>query len=222
MAKSTIVDSINRFDEKDYSTTASLITFGKQVAQFANRRLSALEKAGLSNRATTGGVKHIDVRDVTDKASALQAISKARSLIANPLSTPGTVRKMIKESQEEYGMSGARMKWVAVWEPVYDKKTGEPTGTMKLVPKAVPWGTEREAMSWADASKKIKSFWTWYHDEMEQWVSSDEAQSMVEDTQYDTRRARKFVRNIATHRKQPEQQYGDQISQITRESDWLK
>ena len=184
---------VYNFDVENYKDMNELRQFGKQAAQFVNRRLNSLEKAGVLSRATSGGVKKIDVRNIKNKAQAVRAISKARQLLSNPLSTPGEVHKMLRKSQREYGTEeGQRMKWIAVEEKVYDE-LGNWKGTMKLTPKAVPWGSEQGAKSWYDASRQIKSFWKWYEKEMEQWLSSDEAQEMWEASGYRSKDAKKLT-----------------------------
>lgn len=213
--------SVYTFDLADYKDMKDLTAFGKKAAQFVNRRLNALSKEGLLSNATTGGVKKIDVRKIKTKAQAVRAVSKARQLISNPLSNPGQVKKLIRQSQKEYGVSGARMKWIAVEEKVYDSQ-GNWTGATKLVPKAVPWGTERGATPWYNAEKQIKSFWNWYHDQMEQWVSSEEAQQLWEDSGYVSKTAKSKVINSPNAAFYTEdklaQQAADQISKVSR---WL-
>lgn len=220
MARVTFIDRINRFDLTDQKTYDNDLTaFGKQAARFVNRRLGALEKAGISSAATTGGVKRIKISRIKSKASAVRAISKARSLLANPLSTPGKVNKLMREAQKEYGQRG-RMKIIAVEAPVVDEK-GRWVG-VKLVPKAVPWGSEKGATPWYRAEQQIKSFWNWYHDELEQWVASEEAQRMWEESRYNAKSAKDAVINDVVKRAEEGIPFSDQISKITKTSEWLK
>ena len=221
MARETIIDRINRFDLTDYKNLTDLTTFGKQVGRFVNRRLGALKKAGLSSAATTGGVKRIDISRIKSKASAVRAIGKARSLLANPLSTPGKVKKLMKEARKEYGTQG-RMKIIAVEVKVFDKD-GRWTGRMKLVPKAVPWGYDRDATPWYQAERQIKSFWNWYHKEIEQWLSSEEAQRMWDESEYNAAEAKlRAVNAPFVQSMMQAQEFADQISKITKTSQWLK
>ena len=192
MAKSDIKSQVYSFDVDNFKNLNDMLSFGKQTAQFVNRRLNALQKEGLLSNATSGGVKKIDVRKIKTKAQAVRAVSKARQLLSNPLSTPGEVKKLFRKARDEYGSSGQRMKIIAVETKVLDEN-GNWTGVMKLVPKAVPWGTNKDATAWYKAEQQIKSFWNWYHDEMEQWVASDEAQQMWEESRYVAREAKRKV-----------------------------
>lgn len=215
---------VYNFDVENYKDMNELRQFGKQAAQFVNRRLNSLEKAGVLSRATSGGVKRIDVRNIKSKAQAVRAISKARQLLSNPLSTPGQVHKLMRESQRDYGTEdGQRMKWIAVEEKVYDE-FGNWKGTMKLTPKAVPWGSEQGAKSWYDASRQIKSFWNWYEKEMEQWLSSEEAQEMWEESGYNAKSAKSKVLKspqAAFYKADKTAQTAqDEISKIMRKSKW--
>lgn len=219
---SNISKQVYNFDVENYKDMNQLRQLGKQAAQFVNRRLKNLEKAGVLSRATSGGVKRIDVRNIKSKAQAVRAISKARQLLSNPLSTPGQVHKMLRESQRKYGTEeGQRVKWIAVEEKVYDE-FGNWTGTMKLTPKAVPWGSEQGAKSWYDASRQIKSFWNWYHDEMEQWLSSDEAQQMWEDSGYVASKAKKRAVNSPSGEFFKAEKTADEISKIMKPSKWTR
>lgn len=211
---------IYSFDLADFKNMSELRAFGKQAAQFVNRRLNALQKEGLLSNATSGGVKKIDVRRIRNKAQAVRAVSKARQLLANPLSTPGQVKRLLRQARDQYGSSGQRMKFITVEEKVYDE-FGNWTGATKLVPKAVPWGTEKGATPWYKASQQIKSFWNWYHDEMEQWLSSDEAQQMWEASGYNAKAAKMMSAEQSIAQRTADeinQVFGDQISKVSR---WL-
>lgn len=221
MATSNLKTQVYSFDLDNFKNLNDLLSFGKQTAQFVNRRLNALQKEGLLSNATSGGVKKIDVRRIKNKAQAVRAVSKARQLLSNPLSTPGQVKKLMRQAREDYGSSGQRMKWIAVEEKVYDD-FGNWTGATKLVPKAVPWGTEKGATPWYKASQQIKSFWNWYHDEMEQWLSSDEAQQMWEDSGYVASEAKKRAVNSPSGEFYQAQKTSDEISKIMKPSKWTR
>lgn len=216
-----IKNLVYAFDLMDYKDLTSLTAFGKRAAQFVNRRLNALQKEGLSSGATTGGVKKINVRQITNKAAAVRAVSKARQLLSNPLSTPGQVKKLMRQAQKEYGRpEGTRMKIIVQEVPVMDEN-GNFTGVYKLEPRAVPWGTNKGATSWSAAEKQIKSFWNWYHDEMEQWLASDEAQQMWEASGYNAKAAKMMSAEKSIAQRTADeinQVFGDQISKVSR---WL-
>ena len=222
MARKDIKYDIRSFDLNDYSDFDKLLKFGKRAAQFVNRRLNALEKANLRTTATTGGIRNLNVRQIKTKRSAVRAINKARQMVANPLSTPGSVKRLYREAAKEFGSpQGTRMKIIAVEEKVYDEN-GRWTGTMKLVPKAVPYGTNKDSMSWKGAVSQIKSFWNWYHDQMEQWLASDEAQQMWEESSYNAKVAKsKALEHPLVKSFKASQQASDEISKIMRKSDWL-
>lgn len=127
----------------------------------------------------------------------------------------------MKEAQKEYGTQG-RMKIIAVEVKVFDKD-GRWTGRMKLVPKAVPWGYDRDATPWYQAERQIKSFWNWYHKEIEQWLSSEEAQRMWDESEYNAAEAKlRAVNAPFVQAMMQAQEFSDQISKITRKSQWLK
>ena len=200
--------------------TAVFIKFAKRAAKLVNNRLYKLEKAGLSSRATTGGVKHIDLASIKDKQSAARAISKAKSVVANPLSTVGSVRKQFKAAQAEYGKSG-RMKFIAEEVPVLDSQ-GKPTGKFKLVPKAVPWGTNVGAQSWTDARQAIKSFWTWYQQVGNAFFSSNDAYDIWEESGYNSDIAKKEAEKYLQRSSEAGwQEYKDQMTQLYGFSSWI-
>lgn len=177
-----------------------VITYVKRAAKLANNRLYKLEKAGLSNKATTGGIKHIDLRNITDETSAARALSKARSLLVNPLSTPGQVHALYREAEAEYGHAG-RMKFIAVEEKVKRiDRDGNEIERIKLVPKAVPYGTNKDALAWTDVSKALKDFWTWYEKIGQNFLSSEEAYNIWVNSEYDSREALKQAEKYISDR----------------------
>lgn len=204
-------------------TLADVVKFVKRAAKLANNRLYKLERAGLTSKATTGGIKHIDLVDITDKYSAARAISKARSLLANPLSTPGSVHKLYREAEQEYGMSG-RMKFIAVEEKVKGKDAwGNEVERVKLVPKAVPYDTNESALSWEDVSDALKSFWTWYEKIGQNYLAvSDKVYDIWVESNYDDKEAIKMAeKEIEKQGDKAAQDYADARSTLFGESRWF-
>lgn len=203
-------------------TIADVVKFAKRAAKLANNRLYKLEQAGLTSKATTGGIKHIDLVKITDKYSAARAISKARSLLANPLSTPGLIHKLYREAEAEYGKAG-RLKIIAVEEHI--KKTdaqGNEIDRIKLVPKAVPYGTNTDSLRWTDVSKALKDFWTWYEKIGQNFLASDAAYNIWVDSGYDSKAAlQKAEDEIASISQQAAADYADARSTLFGESRWF-
>lgn len=188
--KDSIISKIRSYSVADKQTkaeTADMIKFAKRAAKLVNNRLYKLEKAGLSSKATTGGIKHIPLSGIKTRASAMRAIAKAKTVINNPLSTPGVVRKMFREAEREYG-KGGRMKFIAEEVPVLDSE-GNPTGVTKLVPKAVPWGTNRDERPWMDVTRAIRRFWAWYDEIGSNFLTSEEAYEIWERSGYNDKAA---------------------------------
>lgn len=200
-------------------TNEENIKFAKRAAKLANNRLYKLEKAGMTSTATTGGIKHIPRADINNKAAAARAIGKAKSLLANPISTPGAVNKLFKEAQEEYG-KGGRMKFIAEEVPLYDER-GEVKG-YKLVPKAVPWGTNKDSVSWTDQSKMLKRFWTWVEKVGSSFFSSNDAYDIWEESGYNDKAAIKMAERTLHERESATwQQYQDQMTQTYGFGSWM-
>lgn len=204
-------------------TIADVVKFAKRAAKLANNRLYKLEQAGLTSKATTGGIKHIDLVKITDKYSAARAISKARSLLANPLSTPGLVHKLYREAEAEYGKAG-RLKIIAVEEHI--KKTdaqGNEIDRIKLVPKAVPYGTNTDSLRWTDVSKALKNFWTWYEKIGQNYLTiSDKVYDIWVDSNYSDKEAIKMAEKMIEELgNKAAQDYADARSTLFGESRWF-
>lgn len=181
--KKSIVSNIKGYDTSAVRDVKDLISFAKRAAKLANNRLYKLEKAGLTSKATTGGIKHISLADIRDKKTAVEAIGKARSLVSNPLSTVGQVHKLYREAAKEYMVEGepSRFKIIAVAERV---EGGAERNRYKLVPKAVPIGTNEEMPLWEDAKDAVKKFWDWYDKYGSMYYDSETAYQIVDDNNY--------------------------------------
>ena len=219
MAKRIKAASIVRNFDADRLTKAESIAEAKKAAIFVNRRLTALENAGLRSAATTGGMRKIDISKIDSKRKAVRAINKARQLLTNPISSPTEVRKMIKQAQKEYGVSSSRIKWVAQEEDIIEN------GIIKgkrLVPKAVPVGVETEELSWAEASRAMSEYWTWYKTVGQDFLDSEEAQDYWEESDYNSYEARrKAERAIMESKAETKQEYKDQMMKYYQRSGWL-
>lgn len=204
-------------------TLADVVKFAKRAAKLANNRLYKLEAAGLTSKATTSGLQHINLVDITDENTAARAISKARSLLVNPLSTPGQVHKLYKEAEQEYGVSG-RMKFIAVEEKVKGKDAwGNEVERIKLVPKAVPYDTNKDSLSWEDVSDALKTFWTWYEKIGQNYLAvSDKVYDIWVESNYDDEEAIKKAEELIKEQgKKTSQDYADAKSTLFGESRWF-
>lgn len=225
MAKSNFLSEIRWYNVSTakQGDTAEMVKFAKRAAKLANNRLYKLEKAGLASRVTTGGVKHINLANIKDKQSAARAISKVKSVLANPLSNVGAVRKQFRQAEAEYGKSG-RMKFIAEEVEVRSKDpvTGETIVRHKLVPKAVPWGTNTDAKSWVDTRKMIKNFWDWYNKVGNSYLSSKDAYDIWENNNYDNRSAiEQGEEQIGDASAAAWEQYQDQMTDLYGSSQWM-
>lgn len=224
--KKSIVSNIKGYDINyelsQGKSISDIISFAKKGAKLANNRLYKLEYADMTNNATTGGVRHIDLKEITDKESASRAISKARSLLVNPLSTPGQVNALYKEAKAKYGSEG-RMKFIAVEEKVITKdRAGNEVQRVKLVPKAVPEDTNNESLLWEDVSQALKDYWTWYEKMGQNFLDSDEAYNIWVNSGYDPEKALGAAEDAITSRNEAvRQEYEDSKSTLYGEGRWF-
>ena len=211
-----------KYEMSQGKSLSDVVRFAKRAAKLANNRLYKLEAAGLTSKATTSGIKHIDLTKIKDEYTAARALSKVRSLLANPLSTPGQVHRLYKEAEREYGASG-RMKIIAVEERIKSKDAqGNEIERIKLVPKAVPYGTNKDAMRWTDVSKALKDFWTWYETLGQNYLSSDAAYNLWVDSDYNSKEAlKKAEAEIEEQSRTTAEDYADAKSTLFGESRWF-
>lgn len=220
--KKSIISNIKGYDLSAERNEVDLIAFAKRAAKIANNRIYKLEKAGLSSKATTGGIIHIPLASIKNKESAIQAIIKARSIVSNPLSTVGSVNKLYRKASAEYMVEGQaqRMRIIAVPERV---KGGSGRDKYKLVPKAVPEGTNEDMPLWEDASDAIKKFWDWYDKYGALYYDSETAYSIVDDNNYNYVDALEDAKDRMEELEEDRESAWDYWGQIADEpGDWIK
>ena len=209
---------VRNFDAERLSKAES-IAEAKKAAVFVNRRLAALEKAGLRSAATSGGMRKIDISKIDSKRKAVRAINKANQLLNNPLSSPAKVKSMIKQAQREYGTTSTRVRWVT--EEIVQEENGIVKNTI-LKPKAVPTGVKTDLKSWAAVSKQMREYWTWYKKVAQDFLDSEEAQMYWEEADYNNYDARRMAEKaIMESKEESKQQYKDQMVKHYQRSGWL-
>lgn len=142
-----------------------LIREAKRQQEWVNRRIAALEKAGVPKNVSVGNTKRQSPAGIKTRAQAERAIARAKKIAANPLSDVRNYRALIKEAEREYG-KGRRWKVVA-----------DPTNPRR--PKAVPVGTlgynGESTKNFVDFGELISDFWKWYEQIGQLFFDSNEA-----------------------------------------------
>lgn len=89
---------------------SELIDLAQKAQKAVNQRIRRLEQAGLKSRVTTSGVQVKSVAAIKTRAQARRAINRARTIAENPLSTPGAVRKVMKQAEQKLGAPKSQIK----------------------------------------------------------------------------------------------------------------
>lgn len=126
-----------------------LIQIAKAAQKAVNQRITRLEKAGLATKATTGGLKVTPLRNITTRAQARRAVNRARAMGENPISTPGAVRNLIKQTQKSLNEPKAKIK-VAV------DASGKPMAEVV----GEDWKRPLKQTTLSEA-ENIRRFWHW-------------------------------------------------------------
>lgn len=93
-----------------YVDDAELIALAQKAQRAVNQRIRRLESAGLKSRVTTSGVQVKSVAQIKTRAQAKRAINRARTIAENPLSTPGAVRKVMRQASKDLGVPQSQIK----------------------------------------------------------------------------------------------------------------
>lgn len=152
------------------ASTAELIELGKRAVRFTNRRIAALEKAGLKNRYTTAGVRKRSTRTMTlaekhARESAIRAIQGARHMLNTKISTVSGAKKAIKKAVGQVSKRGS----------AYGGSGRRGIGISKKEQQKVLIRVGKDA-------KKVADYWKMQE---ELFIPSDEAYRLWDDLQYD-------------------------------------
>lgn len=147
-----------------------LIQIAKAAQKAVNQRITRLEKAGLATKATTGGLKVTSLRNISTRSQARRAINRARSMGANPISTPGAVRDLIKQTQKSLNDPKAKI------------KVGVDAAGNPIAAKAgTKWARPLRQTNLSEA-ENIRRFWHWIEDGAGQdRFVSDEAYGILQE-----------------------------------------
>lgn len=132
-----------------HMSDTDLLKVAKAAQAAVNRRIRSLESAGLASKATTGGLKFTSVRSIKTRAQAKRAVNRARAMNENPLSTPGSVRKLVRSAEKELGVKSSQV-------VVGVDAAGKPMTTTRGVPFKRP--LKQTTLSEAE---NIRRFWHW-------------------------------------------------------------
>lgn len=126
---------------------AELIALAQKAQRAVNQRIRRLESAGLKSRVTTSGVQVTSVAQIKTRAQAKRAINRARTIAENPLSTPGAVRKVMRQASKDLGVPQTQIKMAV-------DKEGKPITARRGEPYKRP--LKRTKLS---EEENIRRFW---------------------------------------------------------------
>lgn len=135
-----------------HMSDTDLLKVAKAAQAAVNRRIRSLESAGLASKATTGGLKFTSVRTIKTRAQARRAVNRARAMGANPISTPGAIRKVVRDAQKKLNDPDAKIK-IAV----------DAEGNPMAVKKGTRFERPLRETSLSEA-ENIRRFWHWIED----------------------------------------------------------